>query len=94
MITAEQAKQQTKEKVTQLASEFITNSVEPAIQNAINGGWKFANVGLGTLDKVNNPAAVGAEVVRLLEDQGFAAEHHYAEHYNNTDNYISLNWEN
>lgn len=89
MMTAEQARAATKERITGIAKEFILNNVGPAIQEAINGGYFFATV---SLEGVPNPEETGAEVVRLLEVDGYRAKHIYCDVLK-YENYISLDWE-
>lgn len=72
MISAAQAKEQTKERITQVAKEFITNEVESAIQKAISWGNFHCTVNLKGLC---SPTATGAEIVSQLQDLGFVAEH-------------------
>lgn len=89
MITAAQAKQKTMEKVTQIAKEFILNCVEPAIEEAIAEGRFKATP---SFDGVPNPEITGAEVVKLLEEQGFEAEHVCYDNLNGCANYIRIKW--
>ena len=88
MITAEQAKEQTMERITQVAKEFITNEVSQAVQQAIDFGRFYCTV---NLKGVHNPSVVGAEVVNQLQALGFEAEHISCalDH----DGYIDIKWE-
>lgn len=91
MITAAQAKEKTNERITQIAQEFIINEVSIAISEAIRGGYFFATV---SFEGVVNPEKTGPEVVKLLEADGYIAEHVYREDYGKAfDNYISIEWE-
>ena len=90
MLTATQAKQATLERLTTIAKEFIINDIGVPIQQAIDNGRFFAQV---SFEKVPNPERTGAEVVRLLEEQGFQAEHVYYDGPGCYDNYILIKWE-
>ena len=70
MITAAQAKEKTKERITQVAKEFITNEVCTAIENAISYGRFSCTVNLKGLV---SPKATGAEIVSQLQDLGYVA---------------------
>ena len=72
MITAAQAKEKTKERITQIAKEFIINEVEGAIQKAISFGRFNCTV---NLKGVPSPKVTGAEVVSQLQDLGYVAVH-------------------
>ena len=87
MITAAQAKEQTMERITMVAKEFITNEVSQAIQKAIDFGRFFCTV---NLKGVPNPSVVGVEVVNQLQDLGFIAEHISCPI--DTDGYIDIKW--
>lgn len=89
MMTAEQARIATKERITVIAKEFILNNVGPAIQEAIDGGHFFATV---CFEGVPNPEETGAEVLKLLEVDGYRAKHVYCDTIR-YENYISLDWE-
>ena len=88
MITAAQAKEQTKERITQIAKEFIINEVEGAIQTAISFGRFHCTVNLKGL---TNPNATGVEIVSQLLDLGFVAEH--VSCATDTEDYIDIKWE-
>ena len=92
MITACQAKEQTLERLNQIAKEFITNCAEDAIQEAINNGDFVATA---SFDGVPNPEASGKVVCDLLFDRGFSAEHvYYGLEGESNDNFILISWEN
>jgi hypothetical protein len=92
MMTACQAKEQTLERLNQVAKEFITNYVEGAIQEAINRGDFIAVV---AFEGVINPEVSGKVVCDLLSDKGFSAEHVYYGHEKEVkDNFILISWEN
>lgn len=91
MITAAQAKEKTLERIIQIAKEFITNCAVPAIDEASAEG-KFTAT--PSFDGVPNPEITGAEVVKLLKEQGFEAERVYYDGPNGYDNYILIKWEN
>ena len=88
MITAAQAKEQTMERITVVAKEFITNEVSQAVQKAIDFGRFSCTV---NLKGVHNPTVVGAEVVSQLQDLGFIAEHISCQL--DHDGYIDIKWE-
>lgn len=87
MITAAQAKEKTREKLQQLAKEYILNTVEPAIDEAIRLG-RFVAV-----TKYDGTKSLGAEVVTILEEQGFYAEHFLYDGPDGYDNHITVKWE-
>lgn len=87
MITAAQAKEKTKEKLQQLAKEYILNTVEPAIDEATKLGRFFA------VTKYDGTEQSGAEVVAILEERGFYAEHFLYDGPNGYDNQITIKWE-
>ena len=89
MITAAQAKEKTMERITQIAKEFIIKCIEPAIDEAIKEGKFLASA---PLDVVNSEI-VGEEVVKLLKQDGYYAEHTYYDNYNGYANYILVKWE-
>ncbi len=90
MITAAQAKEKTMERITQIAKEFILNCAEPAVEEATLVGRFTATP---SFKGVPNPEVTGAEVVKLLQEQGFEAEHVYYDGPNGYDNYILIKWE-
>ena len=87
MITAVQAKEQTMERITKVAKEFITNEVSQAVQKAIGFGRFHCTVNLKGL---TNPKATGAEIVSQLQDLGFVAEHTSCAL--DTEGYIDIKW--
>lgn len=87
MITAAQAKEKTREKLQQLAKEYILNTVEPAIDEATKLG-RFVAV-----TKYDGTKNSGAEVVKLLEERGFYADHFIYDGPNGYDNQITVKWE-
>lgn len=87
MITAAQAKQATIEKLQQLAKEYIINVVEPAINEAAKLGRFY------TVTKYDGTKSSGAEVVNILEERGFYAEHFLYDGPNGYDNHITTKWE-
>lgn len=80
MITAAQAKEKTKERITQVAKEFIINEVERAIDEAIS----FGNFNC-TVNHTHNLAMQEA-MTELLEKEGFTV---IAE-----EGYYDIGWEN
>lgn len=90
MITAAQAKEKTMERITQIAKEYIINCAEPAIDEAIKEGKFMATP---SFEGIINNEVTGEEVVRLLKQDGYYAEHTCYDNYNGYDNYILIKWE-
>lgn len=88
MISAAQAKEKTKERITQVAQEFIINCAEAAIHEAISMGRFHCTV---TLKGVHSPKVTGAEIVNQLRDLGFGAEHISSPL--DPEDYIDIKWE-
>ena len=88
MITAAQAKEKTKERITQVAKEFIINVVEMVVDEAISSGRFHCTV---TLKGVPSPNVTGAEIVNQLQDLGFIAE--YISCALDYEGYIDIKWE-
>ena len=89
MITATQAKEKTKERITQVAKEFIINVVETTVGEAISMGRFRCTV---NLKGVPSPKVTGAEIVNQLQALGFEAEHISCAL--DTEGYIDIKWEN
>lgn len=96
MITAAQAREQTMERLTQIAKEFITNSVEPIIDEAIGKGkFRAAVIFDGVIVNATTETIVniGKEVVRILTcDYGFEAEHIYRDGPRDRANNFLIRW--
>ena len=88
MITATQAKEKTKERITQVAKEFIINVVEMTVDEAISMGRFRCTV---NLKGVPSPKVTGAEIVSQLQTLGFKAEHISCAL--DTEGYIDIKWE-
>ena len=88
MMTAAQAKEKTKERITQVAKEFIINVVEMTVDEAISMGRFHCTV---TLKGVPSPKVTGAEIVNQLQDLGFIAEHISCAL--DSEGYIDIKWE-
>ena len=88
MMTAAQAKEKTKERITQVAKEFIINVVEMAVDEAISTGRFYCSV---TLKGVPSPKVTGAEIVRQLQDLGYVAVHTNCAM--DPQGYIDIKWE-
>lgn len=88
MITAAQAKEQTKERITQVAKEFIINEVDTAVETAISFGRFSCTVNLKGLV---SPKVTGVEIVSQLQALGFEAE--YISCALDHDGYIDIKWE-
>lgn len=65
MISAAQAKEKTKERITQIAREFITNEVERAVDEAIGFGQFSCTV------RHAHTIPFQEAVAELLEKEGF-----------------------
>ena len=89
MITAAQAKVKTQERLKRIAEEFILNNVGMVLQEAIDAGKFHCKVAF----EGPSPEHTGAEVVKLLEAQGYEAEHAYYDGPNGFANYICIKWE-
>ena len=79
MITATQAKEQTKERITKIAREFIINDVERAIEEAIGFGQLSCTV------KHAHTIPFQVAVADLLERRGFTVVA--------GDGYYDIKWE-
>lgn len=90
MMNAKEARTATLVRIEALAQEFIWNNVGVPLQRAIDNGRFYAQV---SLEGVASPKAIGAAVVKLLEEQGYTAEHVYYDGPNGYDNYILIKWE-
>jgi hypothetical protein len=90
MMTANEARVATIDRLATMAKEFIINNTGIPIQDAINNGHFHTTV---SFEGVPNPERTGAEVVRQLEEKGFEAEHVYYDGPNGYDNYILIKWE-
>lgn len=89
MITANEARVATIDRLAVMAKEFIINNVGMPIQDAINNGRFNATV---SFEGVPNPVKTGEEVVRQLKEKGYEAEHVYYDGPNGYDNYILIKW--
>lgn len=90
MITADELRKTSLHQITVIAKEFIINTVEPSIRAAASKGRFFDTV---SFEGVPERTATAKEVVRILETQGFLAEHVYYDGPNGYDNYILVKWE-
>ena len=79
MITAVQAKEKTKERITRAAKEFIINEVERAVDVAIGFGQFNCTV------KHTHNIPFQEAVVKLLEKEGFTVI--------TEEGYYDINWE-
>jgi hypothetical protein len=89
MITANEARAATNDRLVIMAKEFIINNVGMPLREAINKGHFQTTV---SFEGVPNPEKTGEEVVRQLEEQGYEAEHVYYDNVNGYDNYILIKW--
>lgn len=65
MLTAAQAREKTKERITQAAKEFLINEVEKAVDKAIGFGQ------FSCIVKHTHTVPFQEAVVELLEKEGF-----------------------
>ena len=79
MITAAQAKEKTKERITQIAKEFITNDIERAVDEAIGFGQ------FSCIVKHNHDIPFQAAIAELLEKEGFTVI--------TEEGYYDIDWE-
>ncbi len=79
MISAAQAKEKTKERITQIAKEFIINDVERAIDEAIGFGQFSCTV------KHAHTVPYQEAVAELLEKEGFTVI--------TEEGYYDIDWE-
>lgn len=85
-MTAAEAKEKTFERIRVIAKEFVLNTVNPAIQNAINEGRFKTNVLIRDLP---SRVAAATEIEKLLREKGFEVEF-IAQH--GVGEYFSINW--
>lgn len=75
MITADEARKATEERLRVLAKEFVLNKVDPHIRKAIDRGRSDTVINLVQLDiDLPNLEFVGPEIVKLLKELGFKAD--------------------
>lgn len=89
-MTAKEAKEKTMYKINQVAREFLINKADPVIEEACLRGRFCCTV---DFDKEISPEVTGPEVVRLLQQKGFKADHVYYDGPNGYENSIVINWE-
>lgn len=89
MITANEARVATIDRLAIMAKEFIINYAGMSIRDAINNGHFHTTV---SFEGISNPEKTGEEVVRQLKEQGYEAEHVYYDGPNGYDNYILIKW--
>lgn len=85
MMSARDAHIATMDNINRYAKEFITNTLEAEIRRATDEGWFKAQVDIRT---IQGGKATAREVVRLLKESGYHAEH--SEDY---ENCIYVDWE-
>ena len=91
MITAAQAKEKTKERITQVAKEFIINEVDTAVETAISFGRFSCTVNLKGLV---SQKVTGVEIASQLQELGFDAEY-VSNPFDSegSEGYIDIKWE-
>ena len=92
MITANEARKATEERLKVLAKEFVVNKADQYIQKAIDLGRYNTVINLVQLDTdLPTLEATAPEVVKLLQAQGFEAEFYMCDgpRY---EAYITVKW--
>ena len=90
MMTAREANVITMDNINRYAKEFIINTVEDEIRGAADEGLFVAQVDVKT---IRGGEVTAKEVVRLLKESGYQAEHICTECCNTYENYIYVDWE-
>ena len=90
MITADEARKATEERLRVLAKEFVLNKVEPHIRKAIDRGRSDTVVDLTNSD-LSNLEFVGPEIVKFLKELGFKADFYICDGYRYEAN-ITVKW--
>lgn len=90
MITANEARKATEERLKVLAKEFILNKIDPQIRKATDKGRSDTVVDLTNSD-VPNLEFVGPEIVKLLKELGFDADFYICDGYRYEAN-ITVKW--
>lgn len=93
MITANEARLATEERLKVLAKEYVVNYAETLIRKAIELGRYSAVLDLvNTTMKLLNPEVVGPEIVKLLEAQGFEAEFYMTDDGHRYEAQVTVKW--
>lgn len=93
MITAEEARLATEERLKTLAKEYIVNHAEPLIRKAIDLGRYYVVLDLAdTKVDLPNCEEVGPTVVKLLEAQGFETKFHLSDNGLMYEVQVTVKW--
>lgn len=90
MMTAREAHIATMDNINRYAKEFIINTLEDEIRGAADEGLFVTQVDVKT---IRGGAVTAKEVVRLLKESGYQAEHICNEYNDVCENYIYVDWE-
>lgn len=86
MINAAEARELTLERTAITAKEFVEKNVAPAIESAARAGRFFDTI------TFEDSEFMASEVIKVLEAEGFEAEHVYYDGPNGYSNYILVKW--
>lgn len=90
MMTARDAHVITMDNINRYAKEFIINTLEDEIRGAADEGLFVTQVDVKT---IRGGEVAAKEVVRLLKESGYQAEHIFHECDGHFENYIYVDWE-
>lgn len=90
MMTAREARVITMDNINRYAKEFIINTVEDEIRGAADEGLFVTQIDVKT---IRGGEVTAKEVVRLLKESGYQAEHICNEYDGHFENYIYVDWE-
>lgn len=90
MMTAREAHIATMDNINRYAKEFIINILEDEIRGASDEGLFVTQVDVKT---IRGGEATAKEVVRLLKESGYRAEHICNEYGDAYENCIYVDWE-
>ena len=90
MITAREAHIATMDNINRYAKEFIINTIEDEIREAADEGLFVTQVDVKT---IRGGEVTAKEVVRLLKESGYHAEHICNECDGVYENCIYVDWE-
>ena len=90
MMTAKEAYVATMDNINKYAKEFIINTLEDEIRGAADEGVFVTRVDVTT---IRGGEATAKEVVKLLKESGYQAEHICNGCVDVLENYILVDWE-
>lgn len=90
MMTAREANVITMDNINRYAKEFIINIIEDEIRGAADEGLFVTQIDVRT---IRGGEVTAKEVVRLLKEDGYLAEHICNECSGVYENYIYVDWE-